>query len=262
MKQLLLFVLTLSLAAQDPQAIFQAAMSKMREAGALAQQGKFGPANELIVAAYAEMDRAVEAAPDNVEFRARRGVAYSFSFGPGKAEKAIEDLKFASAHSRFSELSEELRQRVTQRLLALTAHPDRFPSVSDQTSPLIVAASFTLPPGTAGSVPAWVNATTSALQGSPGLLGSHAVGSVDHPGMFIVFTWWKDKKAVNDFFYGDLHQSWMRQRGLTMTSEPKVAAEQMPTQTAIEVFAGLPVGAQIGGGFIPKEVFDMFKDGK
>src|ERR1700680_1517433 len=63
MKRLPLFLLTLSLAAQDPQALFQAAMSKMQQAGQLAQQGKFGPVNELLLAAAAEMDRAIEAAP-------------------------------------------------------------------------------------------------------------------------------------------------------------------------------------------------------
>ena len=262
MKRFILFLLTLSLAAQDPQGLFQAAMSKMREAGVLAQQGKFGPANELILAASAEMDRAIEAAPDNVEFRARRGIAYSFSLGPGKAETAVEDLKLASGHPRFAELPEILRQQVAQRLTALTAHPDRFPSISEETSPVIVAASFTLPPGAAGTVPDWVEATTNAIKGSPGLLGTHAMGSVDHPGMFVVFTWWKDKKAVNDFFYGDLHQSWIRQRGLTMSSGRPGAIGQMPNQTAIEVFAGLRGGTQIGGGFIPREVFDMFKDSK
>jgi heme-degrading monooxygenase HmoA len=258
MKRLPLFLLALSLAAQDPQTLFQSAMSKMRDAGALAQEGKLGPANELIVAAYAEMDRAIEAAPDSVEFRARRGIAYSYS----KTETAIEDLKFASTNPRFGELPEALRQQVARRLAALTGHPDRFPSVAEQTSPIIVAASFTVPPGAPGSVPDWVESTVRSIKGSRGLLGTHAVGSVDHPGMFIVFTWWKDKKAVDDFFYGGLHQSWMRERGLAMTSGRAVPAEQMPSQTAIEIFAGLPGGTQIGGGFIPKAVFDMFKDAK
>ncbi len=263
MKLLLLLVLPLSLIAQDAPAIFHAAMSKMQEAGTLAQQGKFGPANELILAASAEMDRAIEAAPDNIEFRARRGIAYSFlSYLPGKAQTAIADLKFASAHPRFGDLPEDLRQQVTRRLASLAARPDRFPLISDQTSPLIAAASFTLPPGAAGTVPAWVQATTNALKGFPGLLGTHAVSSVDHPGMFIVFTWWNNKKALNDFYYSGLHQAWMHQRGLTMT-EPKAAPmEQMPSQTAIEVFAGLPGGSRINGGFIPEPVFAMFKNTK
>lgn len=194
MKRLMLLFLTFAftLAAQDPQAIFQAAMSKMREAGALAQQGKFVPANELIVAASAEMDRAILLAPDNVEFRARRGVLYSYTpYVPGRAQIATGDLKFARAHARFGDLPEDLRTQVSQRLAALTEHPDRFPLVPDQTSPLIAAASFTVPI-TAGTVPDWVKETTAALRGYPGLLGTHAVSSVDHPGMFILFTWWKD----------------------------------------------------------------------
>jgi len=261
MKRFLLSFAALSLVAQDPKALFEAAMSKMREAGALAQQGKFGPANELLLSAYAEMDRAIEATPDNVEFRARRGVAYSFSPAPGKAETAVEDLKFATESSRFSVLPEPLRLQVAQTLAALPSHLDRFPSVSEQTSPVVVAASFTFARA-GGSVPDWVASTISALKEVPGVLGTHAVASVDHPGMFVVFTWWKDKRAVNDFFYSDLHQSWIRQRGVSMSSGRAVPPDQMPSQTAIEVFAGLPGGTQIGGGFIPKGVFDMFKGAK
>jgi hypothetical protein len=137
------------------------------------------------------MDHAIEAAPDNIEFHARRGVAYSFqSYLPGKAETAMEDLRYVSGHPRFGELSVDLRQQVAGRLAALTSHPDRFPLIPEHTSPLIVVASFTVPLRAGGSVPAWVEATTSALKGNPGLLGMHATESVDHPGMFILFTWW------------------------------------------------------------------------
>jgi hypothetical protein len=56
----------------------------------------------------------------------------------------------------------------------------------------------------------------------------------------------KDKKAVDDFFYSGLHQSWVRQRGLAMTSGRAVPVDQMPTQTAVEIFAGLPPLKEIG----------------
>ena len=264
MKRALLFVLAVRLYAQDDaRAIFQAAMSKMQQAGQLAQEGKFGQVNELLLAAAEGMDRAIKAEPDNVEFRARRGVAFSFqSFVPGRAETATGDLKFVSGHPGFSELPEALRQQVARQLAALTTQPDRFPLIPEQTSPLIAVASFTLPPGAAGTVPAWVESTTRSLKGYPGLLGTHAMSSVDHPGMFIVFTWWKDKKALNDFFYGPVHQSWTRQRGLTMANGQAVPNEQLPSQTAIEIFAGMPGGSQIGGGVIPQAVFEMFKNQK
>ena len=78
----------------------------------------------------------------------------------------------------------------------------------------------------------------------------------------ILFTWWKDKKALNDFFYGGLHQAWMQQRGVTMSKPNSAPTEQMPSQTGIEVFAALPGGTRINGGFIPEAVFDMFKNAK
>ena len=264
MKPFLLFAFTASLMAQDAGGIFRDAMSKMRQAGALAQRGDFGPANELITAAAEEMDRAVQLAPENVEFRARRGVAYSFqSYLPGKAQIALEDLKFATTSPNFSDLHDDLRQQAIRQLASLTTHPDRFPGIPDSTTPLVAVASFTLPAAT-GSIPEWVDATVKALNGYPGLLGTHAMSSVDHPGMFVVFTWWKDKKSLNDFFYGDLHQGWMRQRGLTMSraASSRVPADQMPSQTAIEILAGLPGGSQINGGFIPQQVFDTLKNAK
>lgn len=73
-----------SLMTQDAGTIFQDAMSKMRKR-VLAQRGDFGPANELINAAAEGMDRAVRMASENLEFRARRGVAYSvLSYLPEK----------------------------------------------------------------------------------------------------------------------------------------------------------------------------------
>ena len=244
------------LLAQDPLAVFQAAIDKMQQAGRLAAEGKFVQVNELLRAADEEMDQAIAADPDNVEWRARRGVSYSFrSYLPGKAETAIQDLKFASNDAHFGELPEGLRQQVTQRLAALTTAPDRFPGVSEQSSPIVAAASFTVPAGRDSVVPAWVESTVAALKGYPGLLGTHAMASIDHPGMFVVFTWWKDKKALNDFFYGDVHQSWMRQRGVTMSRGGPVPEAVAPSQTAIELFMGAPGGSQINGGVVPPDVF-------
>jgi len=264
MKYLLLFGFVASLVAQDPEAVFQEAMSKMRQAGSLAQRGDFGPANELINAAAERMDRAVQMAPENLEFRVRRGVAYSFlSYLPGKARIAVEDLKFATTNPKFNDLPDDLRQQAVLRLASLTTHPDRFPGIPESAAPLVAVASFTVP-AAHGIIPEWVNTTVKALNGYPGLLGTHAMSSIDHPGMFVVFTWWKDKKSLNDFFYGNLHQNWMRQRGLTMSRGVggTAPADQMPSQAAIEILAGLPGGSQINGGFIPKQVFDRLKNAK
>ena len=65
---------------------------------------------------------------------------------------------------------------------------------------------------------------------------------------------WKNKQALNDWFYGDLHQGWMRQRGRMMSGETSAESGEMLSQVAMEVFAGLPSGVQINGGFIPGEL--------
>ena len=132
--------------------------------------------------------------------------------------------------------------------------PDRFPLVSPDTSPLIAAASITFPNARRGQLPASMERIIKQLDGYPGLLGKHMVASFDHPGMFIIFTWWHNKKALNDWFYGDLHQAWMRERGEAISGRIK-AIDEVPSQVAMEVFAGLRGGVQINGGFIPRELF-------
>jgi heme-degrading monooxygenase HmoA len=99
--------------------------------------------------------------------------------------------------------------------------------------------------------------TMTALQQFSGLLGQRLATSVDTPGMFLLFTWWKDKQSVNDFYYSDLHQQLAGTRGQALTNGTTFQVNQMPTQLGIEVLAPLPGGMQMGGGFIPKELFQQ-----
>src|SRR5215472_9227495 len=260
MKRIVLLILALAAltpgypASSAAQTLFEAAMAKMAQAGALAQQGKFAPANELITAASAEIDRAVAMAPDDIELRARRGLLFArFPYLPGRAATSAQDLRFVKDHPRFKDLPAPLRARVEQALAG--THPDRFPQVPAEASPVVAVVSFTVP-AQRGTTPSWIESTTKAMKGYPGLLGTHAVASVDHPGMYLLFTWWTDKAALNSFFYGDLHQGWMRRRGVTMTTpQAPPAPEAMPTQTAAEILTGFPApGLRINGGFVPDEV--------
>jgi hypothetical protein len=73
--------------------------------------------------------------------------------------------------------------------------------------------------------------------------------------MFFLFTWWKDKQAVDNFYYSDFHQQLAGGRGQAMTGGTPFTADQVPTQLGIEVLAPLPGGMQMGGGFIPTELF-------
>lgn len=232
---------------------FQAAAAKMMEAGALAQQGKFGPANELMAAAADEIDAAVESVPGSLKLRAQRGVMYG-SFPPflGKAEIARKDLDLVHAHPQYSSLKPEIREKVEQLLKPVSGPADRFPGISADLSPLIAAASITWPAGAGPGMPKSMTTILSQLDGYPGLIARHVVASVDHPGMYIIFTWWRNKKDLNAWFYGDLHQRWMRQRGDAMNQKVAVLDAEMPSQVAMEVFAGMPGGIQINGGFVPK----------
>lgn len=290
-----LFVLSsLAAVSQDAKALFQRGIEKLQQSGTLAQSGKFGPANELMQEATADMDRAVSLAPDQLDLRLMRGMSYGH-FPPflNKGAIAREDLEIATRHPQFAALAKERRARVflvlgmvqtntgnaagaAQSFQAaidadpesetatnararlktpVSARPDRFAKVPTDTSPLIAAASITYPNARPGQMPAGMDTIMKWLDGYPGLLGKHMVASVDHPGMYIIFTWWKGKQALNDWFYGDLHQGWMRQRGQAMSGATKVAADEIPSQVAMEVFAGLPGGVQVNGGFIPRDLF-------
>ena len=248
-------------AQDDARALFQQGLDTLKRSGPLAQQGKFAEANALMQDGMAQMDRAVSLGPDSLELRLMRGMTYG-SMPPflNKTATAREDLEFAVGHPEFNNLAQNSRDRVLALLGRLretdaSARPDRFPKVPADASPLIAAASITYSDATVVRMPASLERIIRQLDGYPGLLGKHMVASIDHPGMFIIFTWWKNKQALNDWFYGDLHQAWMRERGRAMSGETRVAAGEMPSQVAMEVFAGLPGGVQINGGFIPREVF-------
>jgi heme-degrading monooxygenase HmoA len=248
-------------AQDDARALFQQGVDKLMRSGPLAQHGKFAEANALMQDGMAEMDRAMSLDPDRLELRLMRGMAYG-SMPPflNKTATARKDLEIAVGHPEFHNLPQDRRDRVLGLLgrlreAGVSARPDRFPQVPAEASPLIAAASITYSHATTGRAPASVERIMNKLDGYPGLLGKHMVASLDHPGMFIIFTWWKNKQALNDWFYGDLHQGWMRERGRAMSGETDVAPGEMPSQVAMEVFAGLPSGVQINGGFVPGQIF-------
>jgi heme-degrading monooxygenase HmoA len=250
-----------ALAQDEGKALFQHGVDKLQRSGSLAQQGKFAEANVLMQEGMAEMDRAVSLVPERLELRMMRGMVYG-SMPPflNKTGTAREDLEFAVGHPEFNNLAQDRRDRVLALLGRLretgaSAKPDRFPKVPAEASPLIAAASITYSDATAVRMPASIERIIKQLDGYPGLLGKHVVASLDHPGMFIIFTWWKNKQALNDWFYGDLHQGWMRQRGRVMAGDTSSTSGEIPSQVAMEVFAGLPGGVQINGGFIPSELF-------
>jgi len=222
-------------------------MAKMARSGEYAREGKFGPANDLLAEACAEIDGAVAASPDVFEYRSKRGMIYSsLPRFLNKYETGRKDLEFVIAHPAFKDLS-EAQQKQMRKLLdqarSMSGPTDRFPNVSDQVSPVIAAATVTMPSG--GSV-AWM---ADAMRGQPGLLGTHILNSADKPGMIVILSWWKDKAALNGFFYSDVHQGMIRQ---AYDRKPGEKRDVDVTQVGIEVFTSLPGGTRIGGGLTPE----------
>jgi hypothetical protein len=142
------------------------------------------------------------------------------------------------------------------RLAALESgapfHPDRLPSVMTEASPLLVVITFTRPSAEPGEIHMLLNQTIESIKTSPGLISQRAAISTDSPPMFMPFTWWKDKAAVNAFYYSDLHQSLAGARGRQITGGTTLQADQVPTQMAVEILAPLAGGMQMGGGLIPR----------
>jgi hypothetical protein len=199
------------------------------------------------------MDRAVSLAPTDLAIRVARGVTYAeFPDFYNKKVIARQDLETAVAHRDYARLPDALRARV-ERALKRTKDSarDRFNEVPSSVSPIMVVASVTLERVRPSERPAWMKDIADALYRSPGILGVHTATSFEHPGMYLIFSWWRNKEAVNDFYYGESHQRWIRQGGPQV---PTTYVETRPTQVGIELYAPLPGGVRAGGQFTPKAV--------
>ncbi len=137
--------------------------------------------------------------------------------------------------------------------------PDRFPQLRDDVAPVIVSASFTLPGHNfTADDSTWhprMLEFMKALAHQPGLTSMHRLVSLDHPGMLVILTWWKDKKALNDWFYSRGHQDiiqWIYGRGGEAQAQPTSSQTSQASQIAMELFTTLPGGMQFGGGIGPK----------
>ena len=138
--------------------------------------------------------------------------------------------------------------------------PDHFPELSSDTSPIIVAATVTLPghnyeKGRASLGPS-MEKFLGRLEKQPGLLGMHTLMSMDHPGMLVILTWWKDKKALNDWFYSDVHRGIIQEYYGAGTPPRPAGDSAKPTmnqsgQIGMELFTSLPGSIRYGGGLTP-----------
>ena len=218
---------------------------------------------EFFQSGMADMDRAVSIAPDDLTVRVTRGLSY-VEFPPyyNKQPVARTDLETAVAHPQFSGLPQPLRDRVDtalQRAQRATVEPaqagriDRFPKVAATTGPIMAVASVTFERVRPTDRPTWLQTIMDELYQAPGLVAAHSAASFDQPGMFLIFAWFQDKKALNDFFHGETHQRWMRDRAAAIAGEQTLFYGAAPVQIGIELFNLLPGGMAWGGSFVPHE---------
>jgi len=124
-------------------------------------------------------------------------------------------------------------------------HPDRFPKISAEMSPVIAVASVTIPKkGSADN--AYIQELVKAVKAQPGSVGTHLLESRDRPGMLVIMTWWKDKQALNDWFYSDAHQGMIKRLYVDRKTSDGDAS-----QVAIELLAPLEGGMSFGCGLTP-----------
>jgi heme-degrading monooxygenase HmoA len=284
-----------------PRALMARGELRFLRARRLVIQGQIASSVTLFQSGIVDMGRAVNAAPDRLDLRVIRGLAYGpFPTLYNLTPIVRGDLETAVRHPDFDTLPVEQRVRIwlqlgsalvsaTQndqavdafrravaldsqsragkeardRMNALLAHtpyrPDRFPDVGADASPLLVVVSFTRRSAASDGTQALMKETMNGLERMPGLLGQALATTVDAPGMFLLFTWWKDKQAVNDFYYSDFHQRLAGARGQAITNGTTFQADQTPTQLGIEVLTLLPGGLQMGGGFVPRDHFQRMQ---
>lgn len=84
----------------------------------------------------------------------------------------------------------------------------------------------------------------------------HTLTSLDYPNMLVIMTWWQDKKALNDWFYSDVHQGIIKQYYGRATEQPVDGDKAGPrmsraSQIGMELFTSLPGSVRYGGGLAP-----------
>jgi tetratricopeptide (TPR) repeat protein len=184
----------------------------------------------------------------------------------GEAEKARASWQAAveaSPQSRDGKAAQGELQKLAAPVVASDSAgrrmPDRFPRITTDTSPIIVAATVTFPEHHGEwqreSLPASMKNFLAKLEQQPGLLGVHALSSMDHQGMLVILTWWENKKALNDWFYSETHQAIISQFYGNAQPASGPVGSKTPSggmgQVGIELFTTLPGGMVFGGGLTP-----------
>jgi tetratricopeptide (TPR) repeat protein len=191
------------------------------------------------------------------------GRVYAAGGEAEKARAAWQAAVDASSQGRNGKAAQVELQKLAAPVVASDSAgrrmPDRFPRITPETSPIIVAATVTFPDHQGEwqreSLPASMKNFLAKLDKQPGLLGVHALSSIDDRGMLVILTWWENKKALNDWFYSETHQGIISQFYRGARPAPDPVGSHTPTggmgQVGIELFTSLPGGMSFGGGLTP-----------
>lgn len=193
------------------------------------------------------------------------GRTYAADGQPEKAAEAFRNAVKANAQSPDGITANEELEKLSSKPVAVDSRgnrrPDRFSQLASDTSPIIVAATFTVRGHRGGwsrsSLPASLQTFLNNLQKQSGMLGMRMMEDIEKPGMLIIMTWWQDKKALNDWFYSDTHQGLIKEYYTAGANQSSSSVKEgdapltSSSQVGMELFTTLPGGLTYGGGLTP-----------
>jgi heme-degrading monooxygenase HmoA len=180
------------------------------------------------------------------------GTGYSRAGEPDRArlmwQKAVEAAPESNA------------AREAQKHLNLTnsgnsanSRPDRLTDIPDDVSPIMAVATARFKSEAVNSQPAFsrdVEEMFRAMERAPGFMGMRLLQSADKPPMFVAISWWKDRKALVDWYYNPAHQKMVAgfSAGSGGSSEP---GSDKFGHIGLQFYSLLRGGMSLGGSFGP-----------
>jgi quinol monooxygenase YgiN len=184
------------------------------------------------------------------------GTGYSRAGKPDRArlmwQKAVEAAPESNAAR---EAEKRLKLADSGNSSDSNARPDRLTDIPDDVSPIMVIASASFKSEVAGPQPAFsgdIEEMFRAMQRAPGFMGMRLLQSGDKPPMFVSISWWKNRKALVDWYYNPAHQKMVTgfSAGTGRSSEP---GSGMFGHIGLQFYSVLRGGMSLGGSFGPTQ---------
>jgi heme-degrading monooxygenase HmoA len=120
------------------------------------------------------------------------------------------------------------------------------PALMIAASVAVSLVSGLITPGLAQGPPTGFPNVVGALRTTPGCLGVETAQTAS--GKRVIFAWFENKKALVDWYHGDVHQKAMK------TVFPNQTFDRQPriSSIGIELYGPLPGGVAVGGRFAPE----------